>query len=59
MNNFKKRKESYLNQYFDLIKRCKACPTQIPDRCMSCTIGKKLHYLESTYSDITGWNNKN
>lgn len=55
------RKEAYERRKSELLKRCESCrktqkPT--PERCDSCTTGKRLRWLETEYSDVTGWSHK-
>lgn len=58
------RRETYERRKAELEKNCERCrklqqhPT--PERCdYGCTIGKKLRWLETEFSDVTGWSHKN
>lgn len=59
------REEQYEEKRKKLEKRCQKCKetSLIPpsyDRCdYHCTIGRKIRYLESEYSDVTGWSHEN
>lgn len=53
-----KRKKEYERKQEVLLERCRICnsynsPT--PECCNYCSTGKKLRWLESEYSDVTGW----
>jgi len=55
------RKEEYEKRKKELLKRCESCrktQTRTPERCGSCTNGKRLRWLETEYSDVTGWSHK-
>ena len=50
---FEERKANYEKRYQELIMRCRNCNTCNPERCESCTTGKRLRWLESEFSDVT------
>ena len=56
------RRETYERRKAELQKNCERCKkTQHPthERCdYGCTTGKKLRWLETEYSDVTGWSHK-
>lgn len=58
------RKEQYEKKREELSKICVRCRNQnqtfppTADRCDSCRTGKKLRWLETEYSDITGFSHK-
>lgn len=57
-----KRKEDYEKLRDELTKKCVICrshnsPT-IECCDYSCSTGKKLRWLETEYSDVTGWGHK-
>ena len=53
-----KRKQEYERKRENLIANCKKCNLCSIERCDECIIGKRLRWLESEYSDITGWTHK-
>ena len=57
------RKEAYKKQRDELNAKCVDCrKLQTPsyERCnYGCSIGKKLRWLETEYSDVTGFSHKN
>ena len=54
----KKRKEQYEKRRKELEGNCAGCKTRSYERCNSCTWGKKLRWLQTEYSDVTGWSHK-
>lgn len=54
----KKRKEQYEERRKELEKHCTGCKTRSSERCNWCTWGKKLRWLQTEYSDVTGWSHK-
>ena len=58
----KDRKEKYERRREELLKQCEICrKTQKPtyERCnYGCTTGKRLRWLETEYSDVTGWSHE-
>ena len=53
--NLEERKAAYEQRRAELEKHCNGCRTRSVERCDSCTWGKKLRWLQTEYSDVTGW----
>ena len=49
------RSQRYEKRRTELEKGCIGCKVRSPDRCDSCTTGKRLRWLQTEYSDVTGW----
>ena len=49
------RKASYDRKRKELEEHCVKCIMCSAVRCDSCTWGKKLRWLQTEYSDVTGW----
>lgn len=54
----KERKEAYERKQKELLAKCAHCTaynSPTPECCENCSTGKRLRWLESEYSDVTGW----
>ena len=49
------RQVAYEKRKKELEKRCNGCKVRTFERCDSCTTGKRLRWLQTEYSDVTGW----
>lgn len=49
------RKILYEKRRKELEKHCTNCKTRYYERCNDCIWGKKLRWLQTEYSDVTGW----
>ena len=52
------RKATYEKRKQELQKHCANCKTRSLVRCDSCIWGQRLRWLETEYSDVTGWSHK-
>ena len=65
MSNLTERRAEYERKRESLLKICKVCRQQnkifppTSDRCdYGCDTGKRIRWLETEYSDVTGWTHK-
>ena len=64
MANIEERKAAYEKKREELNKRCDICRKQnrifkpTAERCSSCTVGQRLRWLQTEYSDVTGWSHE-
>ena len=53
------RKDIYNRRVKEISQKCKSCRSgkfpPSPERCEECSVGRRLRWLETEYSDVTGW----
>lgn len=49
------RKDVYSRKRDAISVKCKSCTMRSYERCDACIVGQRLRWLETEYSDVTGF----